>query len=324
MLNFYDCIGLVYSSKNQIEKALENFTKALELAIADGDLDREASIYLNLGNLYSRNNDFTMELDYYIKALTILEKTDDKRKNQVKILTNISNIHLFFGNRERALYYIDKAKPLTKTLFDEMLIYYHLGYIYEEIEQKIENFQKAYEMAAEIKEKGFVASCLNELAYCYSVSGDYDMAMEYTQMALPMCEELGDLRLIYDINLRMMSVYGLQGNWKATDVAASKVLDIDSTFTEYTFEILHHLIKSNIYLENKDKAVTFLEKLHDLVNEDQKYGNIQELLAEMEVKYETEKKDMQIASLEKERKLYFWLGIAGVLLALALSLCYCR
>jgi signal transduction histidine kinase len=38
----------------------------------------------------------------------------------------------------------------------------------------------------------------------------------------------------------------------------------------------------------------------------------------MEVKYETEKKEMRIASLEKERQLYVWLGVAGGLLVFAL------
>jgi signal transduction histidine kinase len=39
----------------------------------------------------------------------------------------------------------------------------------------------------------------------------------------------------------------------------------------------------------------------------------------MEVKYETEKKELRITSLEKERQLYVWLGLAGVLLAIALG-----
>ncbi|MDR1202063.1 MAG: histidine kinase [Tannerellaceae bacterium] len=48
--------------------------------------------------------------------------------------------------------------------------------------------------------------------------------------------------------------------------------------------------------------------------------NYQETLMNMEVLYETEKKEMRIASLEKERQLYIWLGIAGVLLTIALAI----
>lgn len=52
-----------------------------------------------------------------------------------------------------------------------------------------------------------------------------------------------------------------------------------------------------------------------------KEGNEKSLhdsLTNMEAKYETEKKEMRIASLEEERRLYIWLGVAGVLLAIAL------
>jgi len=38
----------------------------------------------------------------------------------------------------------------------------------------------------------------------------------------------------------------------------------------------------------------------------------------MDVKYETEKKEMRIASLEKERRLYLWLIISAGLLLVAL------
>src|SRR5690606_30914144 len=51
----------------------------------------------------------------------------------------------------------------------------------------------------------------------------------------------------------------------------------------------------------------------------------QNSLSEMEVKYETEKKELQIESLQKQRKLYIWLGIAsGLLLLTALILAIIR
>lgn len=39
--------------------------------------------------------------------------------------------------------------------------------------------------------------------------------------------------------------------------------------------------------------------------------NVHENLMEMEVKYETEKKEIRITSLEKEKRLYTWIGIGG-------------
>ena len=45
-------------------------------------------------------------------------------------------------------------------------------------------------------------------------------------------------------------------------------------------------------------------------------------MADMEIKYETEKKEIRITSLEKERQLYVWLGVAGILFAMALGIVF--
>src|SRR5690606_33352486 len=48
-------------------------------------------------------------------------------------------------------------------------------------------------------------------------------------------------------------------------------------------------------------------------------------LSAMEVKYETEKKELRIEALEKQHQLYIWLGIAAALvLLIALALAYFR
>ena len=54
-----------------------------------------------------------------------------------------------------------------------------------------------------------------------------------------------------------------------------------------------------------------------------KTGNEKSLhnsLADMEVKYETEKKQLRISSLEKERRLYAWIAVAVVLFILSLGI----
>src|SRR5690606_6628135 len=51
----------------------------------------------------------------------------------------------------------------------------------------------------------------------------------------------------------------------------------------------------------------------------------QNSLSTLEVKYETEKKELKIEALEKQRQLYTWLGIAGLLILLiALGFAYVR
>jgi len=78
-----------------------------------------------------------------------------------------------------------------------------------------------------------------------------------------------------------------------------------------------NLTESYIGAGNKDSATVFFRKYCDLRD---KYitKELQESIANMEVKYETEKKEMRIAILEEERKLYTILGVATAVALLSI------
>jgi signal transduction histidine kinase len=96
-----------------------------------------------------------------------------------------------------------------------------------------------------------------------------------------------------------------------------RVWAFDSVSYDVAMPAAKTLSVAYIHLGEKDRAEYFVRKYYDLSAE----GNAKSLhenLSEMEVKYETEKKEMRIASLEKEKQLYIWLGAAGLLLAVTL------
>jgi signal transduction histidine kinase len=75
---------------------------------------------------------------------------------------------------------------------------------------------------------------------------------------------------------------------------------------------------------NKDRAVEFLRKLQGVfINISEK--SYRESLSDMEVKYETEKKELRIVALEEGKRLYTIIGAAGVaILLLAFGLLFFR
>ena len=98
---------------------------------------------------------------------------------------------------------------------------------------------------------------------------------------------------------------------------ALKVWAVDSTSLSEGVYAAYNLAIANIHLGNKEKAEYYVLHYQEIVfmeNEKQ----MRESITEMEVKYETEKKEMRIASLEKERRLYLWLIISAGLLLVAL------
>jgi signal transduction histidine kinase len=79
------------------------------------------------------------------------------------------------------------------------------------------------------------------------------------------------------------------------------------------------MLLAQIYTElgEKEKARMYINKVYDMMN---RYAtdHYQSGLSQMEVLYETEKKEAQIAALDKERSLYRWLFGAAVIAFTAL------
>ncbi len=64
--------GVGYSYLNNTELAVKNYTEALNYFIKTNDLSRQARVYNNIGNLY-RKNDLNKSLEYFKKALRLID-----------------------------------------------------------------------------------------------------------------------------------------------------------------------------------------------------------------------------------------------------------
>lgn len=328
---FYDKIGRTYEIKGVPDSAIFYFDKSLKLAVEINDNEQEACIYINLGVLNRKQNNYTKALEYYTKALSIYEKTNHKINCSI-ILTNISSIYRSMKNPERAVYFINKAKKIIETtddLISKMNTYYEYGAIYgdlfNELEIQLEYIQKVYELACAAGHKGYESACLQAMSVTYLQIDNYDKALEYAHKSLLLGEELGHKPCIVGSCSALASAYSHKENWKQCDAYASKAWKIDSTDISFVNEILYKIVLSNIYLNNKKKAATFLEKLFDNIMKGHSDEKLQGMLIEIETRYETEKKELRIASLEKEKKFYIGLGVAGfTILLLAIILLFIR
>lgn len=147
----------------------------------------------------------------------------------------------------------------------------------------------------------------------------HDLALDYVSKSEKIASEVNVKTLIIASHLTLSEVYLKLKRYADCEETALKVWSVDSTSLGEAPYAALNLAISNIYMGNKQRAEYFVRKFQDIIYK----GNdkqMNELLANMEVKYETEKKEMCITSLEKERYLYVWLGVVSLMLALALGL----
>src|SRR5690606_35764310 len=106
--------------------------------------------------------------------------------------------------------------------------------------------------------------------------------------------------------------------------AGLEALTIDSTDINITRSIYSNLATAYAYLEKPELTNQYTAKYMEALD---RYSteSFQKPLSTMEVRYETEKKEIKITALEKQRQLYIWLGIAGiVILLIALAFAFIR
>src|SRR5690606_12067312 len=160
---------------------------------------------------------------------------------------------------------------------------------------------------------------LQTLADAYYAYDDYTNAMRYAEEALQLAESIGNSHLIADSYITISSIRYFQQQYDKSIAAALAALENDSTDYNYRKTVFFNLGVIHARIGNFELMEDYFERYQETVNS---YSNetYQNSLTEMEVKYETEKKTLQISALKQQRQLYLWLGIAcAIILLVALA-----
>ena len=311
-------IGVAYYMESDFDVALDYLNSALELSRETDNEALEGRIYGALGNLYNRQSDYTKAIDFYLKSLTLHEKIGDKLPIG-RVSSNIGILYQKMLNFNQALKYFERAESIAKELDDKSSlasIYVSLSDININIDRNkaIEYAEAARVTFRELGNRFSEVDATLALAKVYYSSNEYAKAEDIAKEALQIAKEIDAPFLISQVYVDLSNIYFYQKEFKLSEDAALTAWEHDSTDVNLTSNVLYNITRSNIYLGNAERAEEYLSRLRDQL---ELYSNseFQSALSEHEVKYETEKKEIRIAALEKEKRLIRLLAVAiGALL----------
>lgn len=328
---YSNIIGGSYDAMAVYDSSLYYFEKALTLGIEAGDNDREASALLNIANSYHRQNKYTLALEYYMKLIPLNEALGVWDRH-VATLGNIAEIYVDLKNFSRAEYYIEQADKLANEHgFTHLLLqsYYVRGCISMakgEYEKALDYQFKSAEISHRIEYTTYESYSMQSIAQIYIRLMDYGNALRYAQECLYLSERLGDPKLCARAWTLLSDIYYKQKQYKECIVAASQAFALDSMSLDIIPGLAYNIALSNMYLGNRKETEIFLEK-YSFLKDQYIDTHYRDAMLDMEIKYETEKKEIRINLLEKEKELYIGLGIVCVtalFLALGLFLIWHR
>ena len=265
----YNDLGNSYTRTGKSELALTNFLLSIEIYKQNKDNLNLAKTYKNIGALYSEQKDFVAAMRFYTNAFGIAKKIENKGL----MADCLNNIGVVFEQEIR----YDKALAV----YSQALLIYKS----EADENKI-------------------SMVLNNLAIVYKYLENYPQSIKYYKEALVLSEKLGDKFMVAANQNNLGNVYVLTGEYQKS-----------LALCQLAYKNAKAIQAQEIIIESCDGIATAYEKLNQFTDaikyrkmyesENRNFINEQRSnqLSEMQVKYETEKKQAEIKYLHQEGKI---------------------
>jgi tetratricopeptide (TPR) repeat protein len=193
LMYIYNQIGEIYYRMGYLDDALRYLSRSLRLARDLGDRRMQASVLINIANIYSDKNKLDKALGYYEESLRLT--TDEKAK--APIYSNIAIIYSKKGDYQKAVEYFQKAIEIGERYGD-----YHrasqtklnLGDTYREMRdyKKAEKYIfEGLEGVKKVGDKYWEATGYKYLGWLYEDKGDKKTAKDYLTRAYNLYKSIG-------------------------------------------------------------------------------------------------------------------------------------
>ncbi|MEP7171192.1 MAG: tetratricopeptide repeat protein, partial [Bacteroidota bacterium] len=307
--NAYNIIGIIYQDQGNYPDALKNYFASLKMREEIGDKKGIAFSYNNIGTIYQEQGNYPDALKNYFASLKILEEIGNKN-GIAATYGNIGQIYQKQGNYPDALKNYFAALKISEEIGDNYGIafsYHNIGNIYGlqgNYPVALKNYFASLKIREEIGDKYGIAGSYNNIGIIYNEQGNYPDALKNHFTALKMREEIGDKKGIAfsynnigDLNTKLK-------NYKE----AKKYLD-DALFLSKEIESKDDIKESYSVLADLDSATAnwkdacLHQKLYILYRDSLVNEESTKKILGLQLKYETEKKEQQIALLTKESQL---------------------
>ena len=281
----YNNLGATYTDKGEYQKAAEYLNKALRYIDQFNDSATKAKILLNIGLVFYYQKNYDKALDYYNQSLQIRKKLNDKKSLSL-VYNNLGIVNYYKNNTAKAIDYFKKSLKLnqeTDNIRGMSMPLFNIAELYffrNNYDSALLYYQKSYIIDTTLKDKANIAKSLEKQA-------EINLVFHNRKIALKIAKEALKLSVNIDSKEDIKDCYKLLSNIYSED-----------------HDLLNALYYSNLCNDIKDIIYS---------------RQSAEMIADLQTKYETEKKDILLAKKDETIKhqivisqIHFW----GIVLAL--------
>lgn len=304
----YSDVGAVYFRKGDFQNSKENYLVAYKIRKARKDFRGLAKINNNLANIYEKNDKYNLAMTSFLEALQYFESINDEKNSHI-VKGNIGLILLKLKNYPKSFTYINDVvhyQETNKATAELCVSCLNLGNVYLRMNDTL-NALKMYNKSLKNcdlsgNKKG-VSSAYNNIASIKTEQKKSKEALALYSKSQKAREELHSEIDEANFDLNLAEEY-IQANRL---IEAKQLLIKTKSFFEkeqlYDKLQLNYkaLIRVNTKLNLKDSVNGYVNKIV-LVNNQLLENLVVKQTAELETKYQTEKKEKLLLQKEAETK----------------------
>lgn len=330
---YYERTTVVSFTNGDFEKALKESKKGLEIATKLKNTGYEAVMLNNIAICYGYMDKFQEQLDYTLKAKDKVELSKDSTKLS-GLYHGLSNVYSNLGQNRKSLDWALLSIRLY-TEFGKRNDY--INRVYAGVAQNYElmgvvdsaaiYFAKAISESKRLNDKFAEGTIYKYAAHFYSNTGNYDKMLEMAKQGLPLAKELNSRQLEAGAyyNIAAANYYNRNNAEAYRNVRLSlDIAEKDSIKQQMqdAYRLLSYIAARDGDFKTSTQASAKADSLREAALNEQVALNA----AELEKKYETEKKENQIklheATIRQQNILNYVLIIGAVALLVIFILSY--
>ncbi len=301
--------GIYFEALGNYQQALKDKLFALKINELIKDEEGIASALNNIGVLYFYMSDYENAVQYILQSVRKKEALGLK-KNLPSGYLNIGGIYQMMDDYDHALESYQKALSIARELNDSYYMCASLnnsGLILQEqkkLHEALETFREAMNIAKKHSHLRNLYVTLGNMGLIYADLGQYKEAIYYYEQALELKKESGDAR---EAAKTMVNIGELLLKQNKYNAAIKKLKDglktaegINDIRTSYEAHagLADAYKKSGQYALALQHIESFIQLKDSVYQEDAR-----EEIAELQTRFETEKKEAQITQLEQQKEI---------------------
>ena len=335
----YSDIGAVYFIKGDFQNSKTNYLTAYKIRKRRNDSRGLAKINNNLASIYEKTEQYKQAMASFIEALNYFESIKDE-KNASITKGNIGLILLKLKDYPKSLKYIrEVVQYQEKNNFTEELCVscLNLGNVYLQLNDTlnaINCYNKSLKACTSIGNNKGIASGYNNIATIKTEQKKSKDALALYQKSKKAREELNsDLdKTNFDFNLAKECITNKKYSDAKNLLLATRKVYEKGNFNDKLQINYNALIMVCSYLSQPDSVNYYVNKLA-ILNEQLLVNNTVKQTAELETKYQTEKKEKRIQKsnaeiakreleIKKKETQFLILGLISLALLIIIFLVY--